>query len=80
MFDFCEKRSKSGLTEWVKLDPHLLSDIALERLSLTSLYDELTTDRHSLARWYYGHFHDSLRNNINKVLFAMLNVHELSNI
>lgn len=55
--DFCEKRSKSGLTEWVKLDPHLLNDIALERLSLTSLYDELMGNGHPLERWYYGHFH-----------------------
>lgn len=55
--DFCEKRSKSGLIEWVKLDPHLLNDIALERLSMTSLYDELVENGHPLERWYYGHFH-----------------------
>lgn len=55
--DFCEKRLKLGLMEWVKLDPHLLNDIALERLSMTSLYDELIENEHPLERWYYGHFH-----------------------
>lgn len=77
--DFCEKRSKSGLTEWVKLDPHLLNDIALERLSMTSLYDELIENEHPLESWYYGHFHSSWRSNVARVDFIMLNVLEICN-
>lgn len=73
---FCEKRSKSGLTEWVKFDPHLLNDIALERLSMTSLYDELIENGHPLVKWYYGHFHDTHFEVIDKVFYKMLNIQE----
>ena len=71
--DFCEKRSKSGLIEWVKLDPHLLNDIALERLSMTSLYDELIGHEHPLVGWYYGHFHSKYFEKIDCTTFFMLN-------
>lgn len=73
---FCEKRSKSGLMEWVKFDPHLLNDIALERLSMTSLYDELIENEHPLAKWYYGHFHDTHFEVIDNVSYKMLNIQE----
>lgn len=78
--DFCEKRSKSGLTEWAKLDPHLLNDIALERLSMTSLYDELVENGHILRRWFYGHFHANCYQCHENVCFVMLNIHENRNL
>ena len=78
--DFCEKWSKSGLTEWVKLDPHLLNDIALERLSMTSLYDELIENEHPLVSWYYGHFHESWHTYNDKIFFKMLCVNEMMSL
>lgn len=78
--DFCEKRSKSGLTEWAKLDPHLLNDIALERLSMTSLYDELIGDEHPLERWYYGHFHDCYIETIDNITWEMLKILEFRSV
>ncbi|WP_297904837.1 metallophosphoesterase [uncultured Parabacteroides sp.] len=75
--DFCEKRSKSGLTEWVKLDSYPLNDIALERLGITSLYDELACNGYSLQKWYYGHFHDSFNIVIDNVNFVMIGVLEM---
>ena len=72
--DFCEKRSKNGLVEWMKLDSHLLNDVLLERLIITSIYDELCNQTNSLNNWYYGHFHSSSVEVIKNVHFEMLDV------
>ena len=78
--DFCEKRSKSGFTEGAKLDPHLLNDIALERLSMTSLYDELIENDHILQKWFYGHFHETVCTLVNSIIFVMLSIGQLEKI
>lgn len=52
-----------------------------ERSTLTQLYDDLTLHyKKSISHWFYGHFHSSMQQEINKTLFTLLNINEVYEI
>ncbi len=74
---FCELQSKNGLASWAANDPDLLHDCDNERKQMDLLFSHLERDRHPVTHWFYGHFHQSWHNEINGILFKMLDIMEM---
>lgn len=74
---FCELQSKNGLASWAANDPDLLRDCENERKQMDLLFSHLERDRHPVTHWFYGHFHQSWHNEINGILFKMLDCMEM---
>lgn len=74
---FCELQSKNGLCCFAYDDETLIDDVQNERSVMDELYNKLVQQNHPLTHWCYGHFHQSWHNDINGVLFKMLDIMEL---
>lgn len=55
--DFCEPRTKHGLSGWAKYDPSLMELCAKERNDHSKMYDILKANGCKIKHWIYGHFH-----------------------
>ena len=73
---FCELQTKSGLMSWASQDPDLLQDCDHEREQMDELLKHLKSDGHPVARWCYGHFHQSWHSEILGTFFKMLDIRE----
>ena len=78
--DFCANVEKANLKIWTEKDETLAHDVSLERLRMTSIFDELIEDNHPLTHWFYGHFHASWYAHIEGVNFTMLNIMEMKTL
>lgn len=74
---FCELQSKDGLASWAANDPNLLQDCDNEREQMDMLFTHLKKDKHPVAHWFYGHFHQSWHGEMFGILFKMLDIMEL---
>lgn len=77
---FCEFISKDGLKKFAADDPTLMDDVTEERALMDRLHDSLRDVGHPLKDWTYGHFHSSWHQNINNVMFSMLDCEELKEL
>lgn len=75
---FCEMKSKTGISSWIKYDPDLVSDLDQERSIMDEIYSKVKSS--SVSHWCYGHFHQSWHSNIDAILFKMLDIMELYEI
>ena len=55
--DFCEPRTKHGLSIWAACDPGLIEECAKERNDHSKMYDILKDNGCAPKYWLYGHFH-----------------------
>lgn len=76
---FCELQHKNGLDIWATRDPHLMTDVELEREVMDSVYNTLK-GRQPVTRWCYGHFHQSWHSSVGGILFKMLDIMEFYEI
>lgn len=77
---FCELISKSGLSEWTLNDSNLIADCDKERRTMDQILEYMKENGHTLAYWFYGHFHQSCSSRINDVLFSMLDIMEFKEL
>ena len=78
--DFCEPRSKGGLSIWAMEDPGLIEECAVERNNLSKIYDYLKANKCPLKHWLYGHFHSSVREQFENTNFILLDINEFYEI
>lgn len=72
---FCYPTNKGGIVmEHAQYDDNLLVDIQKERETLDLIYNDYKDD---ITHWYYGHFHQSMFQEINNVKFRLLDIGEL---
>lgn len=76
---FCELQNKNGLYRWTNNDTQLLVDIKQERETMDSIHHMLK-EKQNITHWCYGHFHQSWHNNIDGILFKMLDIMEFYEI
>lgn len=72
--DFCEPRTKSGLSDWAVSDRSLIEDCAKERNDHSKLYDILKENKNPLKYWFYGHFHYYRRERFDDTEFVLLDI------
>ena len=77
---FCELQSKAGLVQWSLNDAQLLDDMENERKVMDQVFDKLRELNQPITHWYYGHFHQSWHSSIDRVLFKMLDIMELTEL
>lgn len=77
---FCELNSHRGLASWAAMDSTLIEDITRERIVMDKVFKALKENKHSIERWYYGHFHQSWTGKQEGVLFSMLDIEEFKEI
>lgn len=71
---FCYPNFKGDFVfNWAKQDENLLADIEEERQTMDKVFDDY---KETLRCWYYGHFHDSKDEIIEKIDFRLLNIEE----
>lgn len=72
---FCYPTDKGEIVEkFAEYDSTLLEDIRNERLTLDKVYEDYKDD---VTHWYYGHFHKSQMQTINKTQFKLLGIGEI---
>ena len=76
---FCELQNKNGLYRWANDDTQLTVDVQQERNTMDSIYHMLKENQ-NITHWCYGHFHQSWHNNIDGILFKMLDIMEFYEI
>ena len=76
---FCELQNKNGLYRWTNNDTQLLVDVQQERETMDSIHHMLK-EKQNITHWCYGHFHQSWHNNIDGILFKMLDIMEFYEI
>lgn len=77
---FCYPIGKDGISWWLANDATLESDLTAERQTMNLIYDRLITDKHSVKKWFYGHFHGSHTEYISDICFSLLNIGELKRV
>ena len=77
---FCELQSKNGLCCFAYNDENLILDVENERKVLDQIHDLLTYQKHPITHWCYGLFHQSWHNDIDGILFKMLDIMEFYEI
>ncbi len=79
---FCELTSKGGLlAEMAIRDENLMEDAENERKVMNKIFDYLTSNRHPLRYWFYGHFHKSWQAvDDDGIQYNMLNIMELKEL
>ena len=71
---FCVPYTKDGIKGWLANDYNLEADIDHERQTMTNLYNKLVEDNHPLKEWVYGHYHFHATNEIDGVMFKLLDM------
>lgn len=72
---FCFPNDKGGIVyEYAQYDLDLLKDIDEERAIMDMIYEDY---KNEVTHWYYGHFHKSQMQTINKTQFKLLNIGEI---
>ena len=72
---FCYPTDKGSIVmEYAQYDETLLEDIQKERETLDLIYNDYKDE---ITHWYYGHFHQSMFQEINNVKFRLLDIGEL---
>ena len=73
----CYPATKGLVSSYAEYDSSLVVDTDQERNILRQLFDRLLANQMPIARWYYGHFHESKYSEIEGVLFKLLDVMEM---
>ncbi len=60
--------------DFAQADPTLISDVINERLVLDKVWDDYKSD---ITHWYYGHYHSTQYQVIDKVVFKLLDISEI---
>lgn len=71
--DFSYPKTKDSSLFWLDKDKDLVSDIAIERQSLTRLYNLLKENGNEVKVWFYGHFHEDYEELWGDTLFKLCN-------
>lgn len=72
---FCYPTDKGSIVmEYAQYDETLLEDIQKERETLDLIYNDYKDE---ITHWYYGHFHQSMFQEINNIKFRLLDIGEL---
>lgn len=70
---FCFPVEKGQIVlEYMKVDPTLEKELNEERQEVSKLFDYLLENNHPIQNWCYGHFHSHASEQINGVLFTLL--------
>lgn len=69
---FCVPHTKDGIRRWLANDFKLEEDIDNERQTMTKLYNKMVEDEHPLTEWVYGHYHFHSTEEIDGVMFRLL--------
>lgn len=78
--DFCEPRTKHGLSGWAKHDPGLIEECAKERNDLSKMYDILKANGCSLKYWLYGHFHYYHKEQFDDTNFILIDINHFYDV
>ena len=71
---FCYPTDKGSIVmEYAQYDETLLEDIQKERETLDMIYNDY---KDQITHWYYGHFHQSMFQEINNIKFRLLDIGE----
>jgi len=77
--DFCFPINKFGFSpiveEYSLNDDNLKNDLLNERMLVTKMFNILS-EKNNISMWFYGHFHNSLYQNINECGFKLLGIDE----
>ena len=73
----CYPATKGLVSSYAECDSSLVIDTDQERSVLRQLLERLLANKMPIARWYYGHFHESKYSEIEGVLFKLLDVMEM---
>ena len=77
---FCELNTQQGLFTWAMRDKKLYHDVRQERQVMDDICACLLARNHPLRYWFYGHFHQSWRYEIDGIQYNMLDNMELRTI
>lgn len=69
---FCQLLTKDGIQHWLYVDKNLEKDLETERNTMTDIYNKLLVDGHPVEKWVYGHFHVHYTQNIDGIMFYLL--------
>lgn len=74
--------NKDSIAHRLKKDSKLSDDLKFERSVMDRILNYLTDENsmHSLSRWFYGHFHKSIVENISNIQFNMLDINEFKEL
>lgn len=70
--NFCYPIIKSGIETWIKYDNELEADVKKERDDLAIMQSLLP----NVKTWYYGHYHETKREQINNTKYVLLDIIE----
>lgn len=71
---FCQPLTKDGIAYWMNKDERLCDDVDNERKTMDLIYNKIVEDKHPLSKWFYGHYHYYNTEEINGVIFKMLDM------
>jgi DNA repair exonuclease SbcCD nuclease subunit len=74
--DFCEPRTKHGLSTWIKADPGLADECMKERNDHSKMYDILKANDCPLKYWFYGHFHYYKREEFENTECVLIDINQ----
>lgn len=74
---FCEMISKRGIENWLYKDEDLEDDIKAERQVMDKILSFLKEKGHPLDYWFYGHFHNSWKAEVDGTKYNMLDVKQV---
>jgi DNA repair exonuclease SbcCD nuclease subunit len=73
---FCHPRVFGNIVyHYANKDTNLLNDLRDERTLIESIYNMLSKNN-KIKKWFYGHFHNSRREEINGTEFILLDINE----
>jgi len=75
--NFCEPRTKQGLSDWIKHDVGLIDECERERNDHSKMYDILKANNNPIKYWFYGHYHFHNMEIIDDTKFVLLDIEEL---
>ncbi|MFR9542197.1 MAG: metallophosphoesterase family protein [Rikenellaceae bacterium] len=76
----CFPTSKKGIEDWFRADSELEADLDKERSRLDKILHDLRQGNHPLTDWYYGHFHASKAETIDKINYHLLDIMEFKEV
>jgi len=78
--NFCFPTGVKGSGTWINNDPTLYDDLMTERENLARMFEILKNNGNKLSHWYYGHFHNSHKQEHEGTEFVLLDIDEFQEI
>jgi len=76
--DFCYPTTKQGIMGFLLKDNQLNDDLNIERGLITNIFNYLVDNGQvSILEWWYAHFHEYKRENINGINFILLDCNQI---